>query len=537
MKAIARLVDRFGRLKIGVKLTVAFALVLGLTTVLGVSSVLSLARVNLASAELATKALPGVGTTQAIRVSILEHGELLDKHTKASDASYMAEYEEKMAAAVTAIEAGGAAYRELIRADEERKLFAVFTQAWSEYVATSKRIVLLDRAGKKEDGRDIADGAGKTSLDESLGALDRLTAFNFDSGKRAADGAELVYGSARRLAVVLLAVALLVGATLAVVITRGVLKQLGGEPRAAAKVLGAVAAGDLTTQVDLREGDTSSLMARLAEMQTSLTRVVELVRESSESVASATEQIVRGNSDLSGRTEQQASALQQTAASMEELGSTVKQNATNARQADQLAHQASKVAAKGGAVVRQVVETMRGINESSKKIGDIIGVIDSIAFQTNILALNAAVEAARAGEQGRGFAVVASEVRSLAQRSAGAAREIKELISTSVDRVAQGSALVDQAGATMSEVVAAIEKVTGIVGEISAATEQQSSGVAQVGDAVHQMDQATQQNATLVGESAAAADSLKAQAHQLVQAVAIFRTSQTADRSGTVATH
>jgi methyl-accepting chemotaxis protein len=535
MNPIAQLAKVFGRLGIGVSLMLAFGLVLALTIVLGATSLLSLARVNSASAELASRSLPGVGYANAIRVSMLEHNELLDKHTKASDASYMAEYEDKMAAASEAIETSSASYRKLVRDDEERKLFETFRKFWGEYLETSRKIVGLDRAGKQRDGHDIADGAGKMSLDDSIGALDRLTAFNFDSGKRAAQSAELVYDGARRLALALLLVALMVGAALATAITRSMLSQLGGEPWEAAKVVRAVAAGDLTTRIDVRQGDTSSLMAQLAEMQSSLARVVASVRDSSESVATATEQIARGNSDLSGRTEQQSSALQETSASMEELGATVKQNATNAQQADQLAHQASEVAARGGAVVGQVVETMRGIDESSKKIGDIIGVIDSIAFQTNILALNAAVEAARAGEQGRGFAVVASEVRALAQRSAGAAREIKDLISTSLERVQQGAALVDQAGKTMNEVVAAIDRVADLMGGISVASGQQSAGVAQVGEAVTRMDQATQQNAALVEQSAAAADSLKQQALQLVQAVAIFRTSQAAHRGAPAA--
>jgi methyl-accepting chemotaxis protein len=237
-------------------------------------------------------------------------------------------------------------------------------------------------------------------------------------------------------------------------------------------------------------------------------------------VASA--EIAQGNNDLSRRTEEQASALEETAASMEQLSATVKQNADNAKQANQLAMGASTVAVKGGEVVSQVVTTMKGINDSSKKIADIISVIDGIAFQTNILALNAAVEAARAGEQGRGFAVVASEVRSLAGRSADAAKEIKGLITASVERVEQGTALVDEAGATMTEVVTSIRRVTDIMGEISAASSEQSAGVAQVGEAITLMDQATQQNAALVEESAAAAESLKQQAQQLVQAVQVF---------------
>jgi len=258
-------------------------------------------------------------------------------------------------------------------------------------------------------------------------------------------------------------------------------------------------------------------------MQDSLANVVSHVRQGSMSVATASAQIAQGNLELSGRTEQQASALEQTAASMEQLGSTVRQNAENARQANQLSVQASAVAIKGGDVVAKVVDTIKEINESSTRIGDIIGVIDSIAFQTNILALNAAVEAARAGEQGRGFAVVASEVRSLAQRSAAAAKEIKILITASIERVACGSLLADQAGNTMREVVTAIGRVTDMMGEISSASREQDVGVAQVGEAVTQMDRATQQNSALVEESAAAAESLRDRANELVQAVALFK--------------
>jgi methyl-accepting chemotaxis protein len=285
-----------------------------------------------------------------------------------------------------------------------------------------------------------------------------------------------------------------------------------------------IAEGDLTQAVPVHGKDElGQLLAHLEHMRTQLVEVVRRVRMGSESVAHASAEIEQGNHDLSSRTESQASSLEETSASMSELGSTVRQNADAARQANELAISASSVAVSGGAVVQQVVGTMRGIHEASRKIEDIIGVIDSIAFQTNILALNAAVEAARAGEQGRGFAVVASEVRSLARRSADAAREIKELISTSVERVAQGTAQVDQAGSTMNDVVEAIRQVTGIVGEISAASNDQALGVAQVGEAVGHMDQATQQNAALVEEMAAAASGLTAQAKELVQVVSIFK--------------
>ena len=286
----------------------------------------------------------------------------------------------------------------------------------------------------------------------------------------------------------------------------------------------AVAAGDLTTEMHVYgTNEIGQLTKSLIEMQQKLGGVVNHVRQGSQAVATASIQIAQGNHDLASRTESQASALEQTAASMEELNSTVQQNAENARQANDLALNASTVAVKGGEVVSQVVETMKGINDSSRKISDIIGVIDSIAFQTNILALNAAVEAARAGEQGRGFAVVATEVRSLASRSAEAAKEIKNLINASVERVEQGTAQVDEAGATMTEVVGAIRRVTDLMSQISAASSEQSLGVSQVGEAVTHMDQVTQQNAALVEEMAAAADSLKIQAQDLVAGVNVFK--------------
>ena len=319
------------------------------------------------------------------------------------------------------------------------------------------------------------------------------------------------------------AVAMAVAVGFGLAMLRFLTRALGAEPDQVRHAAQTVALGDLSAPITVRPGDTRSVMATMAHMRDSLSQTVSTVRASAEGVSTASAEIAQGNYDLSARTEQQASALEETAAAMEELGATVKQNADGARQANQLAMHASTVAIQGGDVVAQVVATMKGINDSSRKIADIIGVIDGIAFQTNILALNAAVEAARAGEQGRGFAVVASEVRCLAGRSADAAKEIKSLINASVARVEHGNTLVEQAGVTMTEVVSAIRLVTDITGEISTASSEQSAGVSQVGEAVMQMDQTTQQNAALVEQMAAAASGLKSQAQALLSTVDVFR--------------
>ncbi|WP_044528832.1 methyl-accepting chemotaxis protein [Herbaspirillum sp. B65] len=329
-------------------------------------------------------------------------------------------------------------------------------------------------------------------------------------------------GTLTRMAILFAVVAAALVA-LVIVINRGILRTIGGDPAKAAEVANRIAQGDLTPNIDTQPGDQSSLLYAVRSMRNSLLATIANIKSSATTIASASHEIARGNLDLSGRTEQQAGSLEETASAMEELTATVKQNADNARQANQLAESASEVAIQGGSVVGQVVQTMEGITESSRKIADIIGVIDGIAFQTNILALNAAVEAARAGEQGRGFAVVASEVRSLAQRSASAAKEIKTLIDDSVAKVDSGSKLVEQAGTTMTEVVASVRRVTDIVGEISSASQEQSAGIAEVGRAITQMDEGTQQNAALVEQAAAAAQSLQDQAATLAGLVGRFQ--------------
>ena len=523
MKLLTRIKAGFDGMRIGSRLTLAFATVLTLTAVLGAASVTNLSRVNGASEELASKWLPTVGALGAARAAMLEYREFEMKHARAADSSYRAEYEDKLKEAGAAVQAQLDAHAQLPAAEDERRLTAAAAAKWKEYLNFASKVQEFGRQDKADDARDLSDGAAKMSADEAIAEIDKLTAFGFEKGKASAADASQVFALSKRVTLGLVVLALVLGVVASVLITRSLKLQLGGEPSVAAAVARAVAQGDLSTEVPVRAGDTTSLMAGLQHMQTSLARVVQQVRSGSERVAGASQEIAQGNADLSSRTEQQASALEQTSASMEELGSTVQQNAHSARQADELATSANSVATRGGEAVTRVVQTMRGINESSRKIADIIGVIDGIAFQTNILALNAAVEAARAGEQGRGFAVVASEVRSLAQRSAAAAKEIRGLIAASVERVEQGTAQVDEAGTTMTEVVTAITRVTSIVREISTASQEQSAGVAQVGEAVSQLDQTTQRNAALVEESAAAAESLRQEAQQLVDVVASFR--------------
>ncbi len=357
---------------------------------------------------------------------------------------------------------------------------------------------------------------------EWLTTLNELIAYETNLNANAATDAADAYASATTLMLTLSAIALAIGIGSAMMITRSLLAQLGGEPNDAAAIATRIADGDLTVDVPVKAGDQSSMMYAMRHMRDRLAAIVTEVRSGTDTIATASGQISAGNADLSSRTEEQAGSLEETASSMEELTSTVRQNADNAQQASAMAASASSVAAKGGQVVAQVVDTMGAINESARKIVDIISVIDGIAFQTNILALNAAVEAARAGEQGRGFAVVAGEVRNLAHRAGAAAKEIKTLIDDSVEKVGLGSQLVGQAGATMEEIVGSVQRVTDIMSEISAASREQSSGIDQVNQAITQMDQVTQQNAALVEEASAASESMQEQAARLAELVGTF---------------
>src|SRR5450830_569925 len=404
--------------------------------------------------------------------------------------------------------------------DQSRALLANLLVTQKNYLEKRDQVLKLVAQGTKEGAIDMLIGDVRPVQSAYMGAVDNLIKKQHEMMQAAGEEVDRNYQHASNMLIALAAAGLALSAFIAFTITRSITRPLN---RAVAVAV-AVAAGDLTSHIDSSGKDeTAQLLGALKTMNDNLQTIVRQVRQGTDTIATASSEIATGNMDLSSRTEQQAGSLEETASAMEQLTATVRQNADNARQANQLAVSASEVAIQGGSVVGQVVDTMESINASSRKIVDIISVIDGIAFQTNILALNAAVEAARAGEQGRGFAVVASEVRSLAQRSASAAKEIKALINDSVEKVGNGSKLVQQAGETMNDVVASVKRVTDIVGEISSARQEQSAGISQVGHAITLMDESTQQNAALVEQAAAAAQSLQDQAGRLAQVVSVFK--------------
>ncbi|WP_267889731.1 methyl-accepting chemotaxis protein [Herbaspirillum camelliae] len=437
-----------------------------------------------------------------------------------TDGREMGAIEKDMETALKAFEKAHQIYIPLISSPDEKAIYEAMVAEWKQFLQLHEQVLAYSRKNETDSAKAILEGDSKNFYDSATDKIQKLVDMNQKGGYDSAAASTKTFTDAR----LIMIISGLVSVLLAVIAAWVLIRSITAPLKEALAVADAVAAGNLKELIVVRSKDeTGSLLAALQRMQTSLASSVKSVRLSADSVANASAEIARGNQDLSARTESQASALEETAASMDQLNSQVKHNAENARRANQFAESASSVAARGGQVVGRVVETMKEINDSSRKISDIISVIDGIAFQTNILALNAAVEAARAGEQGRGFAVVAGEVRSLAGRSAEAAKEIKILINASVERVEQGTTLVDEAGATMTEVVHSIRKVSDLMGEISSASNEQAAGVAQVGEAVAQMDQATQENAALVEEIAAAALSLKGQAVDLVTTVSIFK--------------
>jgi methyl-accepting chemotaxis protein len=406
---------------------------------------------------------------------------------------------------------------------EEKALLANIKTLAAAAAAPMKKAAELGFANQQAETTKMLLEEVVPTQSKLIAALQEFNAYEQALNEQSAADTAQSYQNANRLNLALGVLAALIGVAAAALITVSLVRKLGGEPDYAAQVAQRIADGDLATPVIVPAGDTTSMMASMRSMQERLATIVSEVRSGTETIAAASAQVAAGSQDLSARTEQQASSLEETASSMEELTSTVKQNADNARQANGLAANASEVASKGGAVIGQVVDTMSEINASATKIVDIISVIDSIAFQTNILALNAAVEAARAGEQGRGFAVVASEVRILAQRSASAAKDIKSLIGDSVSKVDAGSRLVNEAGLTMSSIVDSVKRVTDIMQEISSASQEQTSGIEQINQAITQMDQVTQQNAALVEEAAAASESMQGQAAKLANIVSVFK--------------
>jgi len=523
-------------LGIRARITVGLALILLLAVLSAANSFYRNISVKYESGEVAGSWIPAIENLGHMKGFVADHYLMVSDRLAGRDPSDGAAFAAKLQKVETELGKATEIYaatlltyteESKLQGDAEKALYADYKAKRDAYFKVAKDALAgVEGAGVTEEtqgqARKLFADKGPSDFRAAYTAMESILQFNLDGAAGAAKKVTDIVTSAEFAMLVATFIIILVGLGLIYVIPRSVILPV----QDAVMLAQSIADGDLTHTVKSHGKDElGHLLGNLDMMQSRLAVVVANVRQGSEAVATSSTEIAQGNHDLSARTESQASALEQTAASMEELSATVKQNADNARQANQLAMNASTVAVRGGDVVSQVVETMKGINDSSRKISDIISVIDGIAFQTNILALNAAVEAARAGEQGRGFAVVASEVRSLAGRSADAAKEIKSLINASVERVEHGTVLVDQAGSTMTEVVAAIRRVTDIMGEISAASNEQSLGVSQVGEAVTQMDQVTQQNAALVEQMAAAASSLKAQAQDLVQVVAVFKLS------------
>ena len=500
------------------KLALAFGSVLLLMSLLGALAVVKLSRLYGVTEQILTYRVAGVRDSShmveaATRLRVRDYriGVTAPERMDAALAS--------RAEAVAEFEAVRKAYAAFLFDAEEKALYERAMARWQEYMATSDATAARARGAPSDQVLAAVMGAVKP-FDAAIGAMRRLTELNDAGAKTDAASALALYEASRHQVVAMIAAAIGLAALLGISIARAITVPL----RQAVGLAEAVAGGDLTRQIDASGRDeTAQLQRALGAMVANLRTIVAEVRGGVESVGTASNQIATGNIDLSQRTEEQAANLQQTAASMEQITSTVRQNADNASAASQLAASAREVARRGGAAVDQVVGTMAGISTSSSRIADIVGVIDGIAFQTNLLALNAAVEAARAGEQGRGFAVVAGEVRALAQRSGQAAREIKALIAQSVGQVDDGARQVAEAGETMRHIVAEVQRVDDLVSAISAASQEQTRGIEQVGQAVAQLDQVTQQNAALVEESAAAADSMRVQAGHLSQAVAAFK--------------
>ena len=517
----------FYQLTVAKRLTVLVAsAALGLSCVAGLG-VDQIKRVYDAASYAAVNTVPSFVVLDNAQGAFSTMRVLAYQHLLTSDADKKKDIENKIneqhALLVTQLKQ----YEPLISHDHDKGLSAEDRADVANFDTVSDKVLALSRENS-QDASAVAREQMFPTAQKLDAALMAHRGYNVELGNSGTVQAAQIISRALWMVSVIATLTLITIVGLGFLITRHLLRQLGGEPDYAAAVAGRIARGDLTVSVATKPGDQSSLLFAIASMRDSLAAIVGRVRTGTDAIATASRQISAGNQDLSSRTEEQAASLEETASSMEELTSTVKQNAENAQQASSLAANASEVAHKGSTVVGQVVDTMTDINQSSSKIADITGIIEGIAFQTNILALNAAVEAARAGEQGRGFAVVASEVRSLAQRSSSAAKEIKDLITASVQKIQSGSVLADEASKSMSDLTQAIGRVTDIMGEIAAASGEQSRGIEQINQAVTQMDEVTQQNAALVEQAAAASQSLEEQGRQLSEAVSSLRLADSA---------
>ncbi|MBT2789994.1 methyl-accepting chemotaxis protein [Paraburkholderia strydomiana] len=509
------------RLQAGFGLLTAFMLVLAAIALYGLSeldaSLDGIARVNNEETRLANELRSSI---QDRAIALRNLALISDPRDVAQEAERMKRQDQLYADAFQQL---SRMFAEPGTAPKERSLLDQIKQDEAAAIAPQRKAMDLalahDTAGAMQELLQNARPPQRVWLARAI----ELAALEDQQNKEARENAVATYAKVRTMVAVIAGIAVLLGIVTAALISRSILRQLGGEPSAAQEMAAQIAEGNLTVSVQVAPGDRTSLMASLEAMREKLTSIVSGIKTSAESISVAAGEIAQGNQDLSQRTEEQAASLQETAASMEELTSTVRNNTDNARQGSTLASAASATAASGGEVVQQVVATMQDISSSSMKVTEIISVIEGIAFQTNILALNAAVEAARAGEDGRGFAVVAGEVRTLAQRSATAAKEIKDLIEASVSHVTNGSQLVENAGQTMGEVVRSVKQVTDIMGEIASASSEQTKGIEQVNVAVTQMDEVTQQNAALVEQATAAAQAMSDQAESLRAAVSIFR--------------
>lgn len=510
----------FYDLKIAKKLGATFLVVLIFISGLGVFAIGQLSRVNQASTDMATNWLPSIRTLSKMGLTMSRARSFELQHLLSNDKDEQTSIEKNAAEQLAMLVEQTKKFGNLITEPEEKELYPQIAAAVDQFKTVHEQIIKLSREGREDDARQLMKEKSTPVFRKTIGQIEKLVEVNNKGSDLSNIQADQIYAQSKASIVIALLGCIAVSLLLSWWISRLIARPLGHAVAVAEQVAG----GDLTAEITPSSKDeTGQLLSALRTMNSNLQNIVAEVRTGTDTIATASSQIAAGNLDLSSRTEEQAGSLEETASAMEELTSTVKQNADNARQANQLAESASEIAQAGGTVVGQVVDTMGSIHESSRKIVDIISVIDGIAFQTNILALNAAVEAARAGEQGRGFAVVASEVRTLAQRSAAAAKEIKELIDDSVNKVDVGSKLVEEAGQTMGEVVSSVRRVTDIVAEITAASAEQSQGIEQINQAVTQMDEVTQQNAALVEEAAAAAKSLQEQADRLTQTVGVFK--------------